>query len=534
MMGADAIGELLRRRHRPRRRRRRRAHATMPDIEVAAAPQLSTLVFRYRPPGLDEAALATAQRRHPRRALRRRPRAGRRAPRSTAAATSSSPCSTPRPPSTTSSGSSSWCARRASAASTRRRPAPRPGQRLAVATMTHDPRPASASASARSTSAWPASPTRSTTSTPSSSRPRDGFAWHPGMMLRRRHPAGAVPGRPGHAGRPDVAVLLPQLPQGHRPALPVLHPRELLPAAPGVRRLLPWAADRLDSVRLGERVVAVEHDGEAYVVTLRAPAESLPRPATSCSAPARAPRLPRSTCDGPGRCTPPTTSTARTTCSAGGSITVVGSGQSAAEVYADLLAEQDDARLRADLGDALAAVLPDGVHQAHPRDDLARSSPPTSRRCRRPAPGRGAAPGRPRSPRGSAPTRSTRSSTRSTAARRTGGVDTTLLTATEVTRRDLGRARATPSTCTTPSRGRPRRLTHRAPRARHRLRAARPRRSSTRSATGSAGTSSGRYARRRRPSPSTTPTTRSSCRTPRSTPTASSPPTSAWAPTATR
>ena len=43
----------------------------MPDIDVAAAPQLSTIVFRHAPAGLDEAALARAQRGDPRRALRR-------------------------------------------------------------------------------------------------------------------------------------------------------------------------------------------------------------------------------------------------------------------------------------------------------------------------------------------------------------------------------------------------------------------------------------------------------------------------------
>ena len=37
----------------------------------------------------------------------------------------------------------------------------------------------------------------------------------------------------------------------------------------------------------------------------------------------------------------------------------------------------------------------------------------------------------------------------------TGGVDTTLLTATEVTAAQLGRRARTPSTCATPSRGRP-------------------------------------------------------------------------------
>ena len=65
------------------------------------------------------------------------------------------------------------------------------------------------------------------------------FDWHPGHAARRRHPAGAVHGRPGDDGRPDLAVQLPELPQGHRSALLLLHPRVLLPAAPRVQRVLP-------------------------------------------------------------------------------------------------------------------------------------------------------------------------------------------------------------------------------------------------------------------------------------------------------
>jgi L-2,4-diaminobutyrate decarboxylase len=57
VMGADAVGDLL-------DTVIDLADAVaaeltvLPDVEVAAAPQLSTIVFRYRPPGLDEPALA--------------------------------------------------------------------------------------------------------------------------------------------------------------------------------------------------------------------------------------------------------------------------------------------------------------------------------------------------------------------------------------------------------------------------------------------------------------------------------------------
>lgn len=98
-----------------------------------------------------------------------------------------------------------------------------------------------------------------------------------------------------------------------------------------------WAADRLDSVHWGERVVAVEHDGAAYVV----------RSATGRTWRARhlvlgtgtAPRLPFDV-DGPALHSADYLDR-KADLLAGGSVTVVGSGQSAAEVYADLLAEQE-------------------------------------------------------------------------------------------------------------------------------------------------------------------------------------------------
>jgi lysine N6-hydroxylase len=165
----------------------------------------------------------------------------------------------------------------------------------------------------------------------------DGFSWHPGMML------------------PDATLQVPFLADLVTLADPTSR-FSYLAFLKDVGRLYPfyiresfyplrreyddycrWAADRLDSVRWGERVVAVEHDGEAYVV----------RSATDRSWRARhlvlgtgtAPRLPFEV-EGPALHSADYLAR-KAELVAGGSVTVVGSGQSAAEVYADLLAEQE-------------------------------------------------------------------------------------------------------------------------------------------------------------------------------------------------
>jgi lysine N6-hydroxylase len=165
----------------------------------------------------------------------------------------------------------------------------------------------------------------------------DGFSWHPGMML------------------PDATLQVPFMADLVTLADPTSR-FSYLAFLKDVGRLYPfyiresfyplrreyddycrWAADRLDSVRWGERVVSVEHDGAAYVV----------RSATGGTWRARhlvlgtgtAPRLPFEVAG-------PSLHSAdylarKAELVAGGSVTVVGSGQSAAEVYADLLAEQE-------------------------------------------------------------------------------------------------------------------------------------------------------------------------------------------------
>ncbi|RYB94336.1 alcaligin biosynthesis protein [Nocardioides oleivorans] len=164
-----------------------------------------------------------------------------------------------------------------------------------------------------------------------------GFSWHPGMML------------------PDATLQVPFLADLVTLADPTSR-FSYLAFLKDVGRLYPfyiresfyplrreyddycrWAADRLDSIELGERVVAVEHDGEAYVV----------RSATGRSWRARhlvlgtgtAPRIPFDV-DGPALHSADYLAR-KDELLATGSITVVGSGQSAAEVYADLLAEQE-------------------------------------------------------------------------------------------------------------------------------------------------------------------------------------------------
>lgn len=98
-----------------------------------------------------------------------------------------------------------------------------------------------------------------------------------------------------------------------------------------------WAAERLTSIRWGQAVTSVEHDGGAYVVTT-ATGESF-RGRRLALGTGTAPRLPFEV-DGPALHSADYL-TRKAELVRTGSITVVGSGQSAAEIYADLLAEQE-------------------------------------------------------------------------------------------------------------------------------------------------------------------------------------------------
>lgn len=98
-----------------------------------------------------------------------------------------------------------------------------------------------------------------------------------------------------------------------------------------------WAAERLTSIRWGQPVTRVEHDGDAYVVT-SATGETW-RGRKIVLGTGTAPRLPFDV-DGPGLHSADYLARKAALVETG-SITVVGSGQSAAEIYADLLSEQE-------------------------------------------------------------------------------------------------------------------------------------------------------------------------------------------------
>ena len=111
-----------------------------------------------------------------------------------------------------------------------------------------------------------------------------------------------------------------------------------------------WAVERLPSVRFGRAVTRVTHDGTAYVVTA-ADRRGL-RGRRLVLGTGTAPKVPAGLEDVGIHSSDYLHRKAELQRES--SITVVGSGQSAAEVYADLLADQPRPRLRAELGDALA------------------------------------------------------------------------------------------------------------------------------------------------------------------------------------
>lgn len=100
-----------------------------------------------------------------------------------------------------------------------------------------------------------------------------------------------------------------------------------------------WAADRLSSVRFGRRVVSVEHDGSTYVVTDSTGEQHRARRLVlGTGTQPRVPDCVARLLDGPGTVLHSADYLdRRDELLALGSVTVVGSGQSAAEVYRDLL-----------------------------------------------------------------------------------------------------------------------------------------------------------------------------------------------------
>lgn len=175
---------------------------------------------------------------------------------------------------------------------------------------------------------------------------RDEIAWHPGLMLDDA--TLQVPFLADLVSMADPTSRFSFL--NHLKDTGNLYPfyirESFYPLRREYDRYCRWAADRLDSVRFGRRVVGVEHDGTAYAVT------------TSTGEVHRGRRLVLGTGTSPH--VPAGLEGVLSTDHQGvalhasdylhrkaelqrlDSITVVGSGQSAAEVYRDLLAESPD------------------------------------------------------------------------------------------------------------------------------------------------------------------------------------------------
>ncbi|MFD1717899.1 lysine N(6)-hydroxylase/L-ornithine N(5)-oxygenase family protein [Georgenia deserti] len=172
---------------------------------------------------------------------------------------------------------------------------------------------------------------------------RSRFAWHPGMLL------------------PRATLQVPFLADLVTMADPT-SPFSYLSFLKDVGRLYPfyiresfyplrreydeycrWAADRLSSVRFGAEVARIEHDGASYVLHTRT--GEVYRGLRLVLGTGTSPYVPtelRRILKEPGVTHSAHYLSHKPDLQARRTITVVGSGQSAAEVYADLLAEIDD------------------------------------------------------------------------------------------------------------------------------------------------------------------------------------------------
>ncbi len=168
------------------------------------------------------------------------------------------------------------------------------------------------------------------------------FEWHAGMFLDGAHLQTPFMSDLVTLADPTSPLLLPQLPEGEGPAVLVLHTENFYPLRVEYDDYCRWAANKLGCVRFSTTVTEVTYDerDELYVV------------ATTAGDTYRARRLVL------GTGTPPRIPDAcrglagdfihnsryvqhRAELVKKKSITLVGSGQSAAEIYQDLLGEID-------------------------------------------------------------------------------------------------------------------------------------------------------------------------------------------------
>ena len=177
---------------------------------------------------------------------------------------------------------------------------------------------------------------------------------------------------------PDVAVLVPELPQADRPALPLLHPRKLLPAAGRVQPVLP-VGGRPACSRSGSARTSPESRTTTACTGFRWTARTGPevlRARRLVLGTGTSPYIPRRLRAGLPGC--------RRTCPPQRRLPGAEKRTPAAAEHhhrgqrpergGDLLraaAGHRRPRVPAQLGHPLRPVLPAGVHQAHPGDDLA-------------------------------------------------------------------------------------------------------------------------------------------------------------------
>lgn len=177
----------------------------------------------------------------------------------------------------------------------------------------------------------------------------DGFSWHPGMMLE-----GATIQVPFLADL--VTMADPTSPWSFLAFLKAtgrlyqFYIREsFFPLRSEYDQYCRWVADRLGTLRWGRRVTAVERQGDLWEVTA-VTADGVEKYCAKhvVLGVGTSPRVPQAFTEvlGAGGDTGPAVHTSqylphRDAIAAAGSVTVVGSGQSAAEVYRDLLDETD-------------------------------------------------------------------------------------------------------------------------------------------------------------------------------------------------
>ncbi len=173
---------------------------------------------------------------------------------------------------------------------------------------------------------------------------RDRFDWHPGMMLDDA--TLQVPFLADLVTMADPTSrfsFLNFLKQTGR-IYPFYIRENFLPHRREYNQYCQWVAERLDSVRFGQQVTSVEHDGETYVVTTASGETHRTRRLVLGTG--TSPRVPECAAEAVAAEGPALHSAEylarKDELVSRRSITVVGSGQSAAEVYLDLLTAQPD------------------------------------------------------------------------------------------------------------------------------------------------------------------------------------------------